>query len=82
MFYNPAEMVDLAKSTQKPDNYSDFSLLKSIHWNDVLHFSGVLLLVATWGFYSQFNKALQQRKKLIYVEVKSRIEQISRILSK
>ena len=42
----------------------------------------MLLLVATWGFYSQFNKALQSRKKLIYVEVKSKEEKISRILSK
>ena len=59
MFYSPADIVVTPNSMEKSHNYSDFSFLKSIHWNDVLHFSGVLLLVATWGFYSQFNKALQ-----------------------
>ena len=82
LFYNPANHVDRPPKLENPNYYQDFSLVKSVSWKDVLHFSGVLLLVASWGFYSQFNKALQQRKKLIYVEVRSKEEMISRVRSK
>ena len=36
----------------------------------------------SWCFYFQFTRALQARKKLIYVEVRSSSERIQRILSK
>ena len=36
----------------------------------------------SWCFYFQFTRALQARKKLIYVEVRSNTERMPRIVSK
>ena len=48
----------------------------------MIHIIIILVILMSWCFYFQFNRAVQTRKKLIYVEVRSKDEKISRIISK
>ena len=65
-----------------PDYTKRFDIVDSVRWADMIHIVVILVILMSWCFYFQFNRALQTRKKLIYVEVRSKDERISRIVSK
>ena len=65
-----------------PDYTQPFDIAKSVRWTDMIHIIIILVILMSWCFYFQFNRAMQTRKKLIYVEVRSKDERISRIVSK
>ena len=67
---------------QVPDYSQNFDIVKSVRWTDMIHIIIILVILMSWCFYFQFNRAVQTRKKLIYVEVRSKDEKISRIISK
>jgi len=46
-----------------------FSFASSVLWNDLLYLEGLVLTLMGWCFYFQTNRALQVRKKLIYIIV-------------
>ena len=48
----------------------------------MVHIVIILVILMSWCFYFQFNRALETRKKLIYVEVRSKDQIVSRIQSK
>ena len=48
----------------------------------MIHIVLIQIILMSWCFYFQFTRALQARKKLIYVEVRTSTERIARILSK
>ena len=65
-----------------PDYREDFTFEKSVRWTDMIHIVLIQIILMSWCFYYQFTRALQARKKLIYVEVRSNNERINRITSK
>lgn len=67
---------------QVPDYSQNFDIVKSVRWTDMIHIIIILVILMSWCFYFQFNRAMQTRKKLIYVEVKDKDKKISRIISK
>ena len=48
----------------------------------MIHIVLIQIILMSWCFYFQFTRALQARKKLIYVEARSSNERISRFVSK
>lgn len=52
-----------------PDYTNSFSITDSVRWTDMIHIVLIQIILMSWCFYYQFTKALQARKKLIYVEV-------------
>lgn len=65
-----------------PDYTKDFSFTTSVRWTDMFHIVLIQMILMSWCFYFQFTRALQARKKLIYVEVRSASDRLNRITSK
>lgn len=65
-----------------PDYTSEFNFQSSVRWTDMIHIVLIQIILMSWCFYFQFTRALQARKKLIYVEVRSFSERMKRIESK
>ena len=65
-----------------PDYTKSFNFQTSVRWTDMIHIVLIQIILMSWCFYFQFTRALQARKKLIYVEVRSNSERMQRILSK
>ena len=61
------------------DYSQPFDVVKSVRWGDMVHIVIILVILMSWCFYFQFNRALATRKKLIYVEVRSKDQIVSRI---
>ena len=70
------------------DNYAsqdytkEFSLTSSVLWNDLLYLEGLVTVLMCWCFYFQTNRAIQSRKKILFIIVKDRFEAIPRTVSK
>lgn len=65
-----------------PDYTKSFNFQTSVRWTDMIHIVLIQIILMSWCFYFQFTRALQARKRLIYVEVRSNSERMQRILSK
>ena len=52
-----------------PDYTQTFNITTSVRWTDMFHIVLIQIILMSWCFYYQFTKAVQARKKLIYVEV-------------
>ena len=52
-----------------PDYNQKFNITTSVRWTDMFHIVLIQIILMSWCFYYQFTKAVQARKKLIYVEV-------------
>ena len=59
-----------------PDYRRKFSFQESVRWTDMFHIVLIQIILMSWCFYFQFTRALQARKKLIYVEVRSNSEKM------
>lgn len=65
-----------------PDYTNSFNFTTSVRWTDMFHLVLIQMILMSWCFYFQFTRALQARKKLIYVEVRSASDRLNRILTK
>lgn len=64
-------------------NYSkSFSLRRSVQWTNLIPLFFIFALLILWCVYFHINRVIQQRKKLIYVEVRAYDAPISRMESK
>ena len=65
-----------------PDYRNSFDFTTSVRWTDMIHIVLIQIILMSWCFYFQFTRAVQARKKLIYVEVRSFSSYVQRIVSK
>ena len=65
-----------------PDYTKSFNFKTSVRWTDMIHIVLIEIILMSWCFYFQFTRAVQARKKLIYVEVRTASDRIPRILAK
>lgn len=59
-----------------------FSLSTGVRWGVLLPFGIFIFIIVTWLFYFAFNEDVSTRKKLVYVEIRDKDADISRIESK
>jgi len=66
-----------------PDFSKDhFSMSTGVRWGVLLPFGLFIFSIVTWLFYFAFNEDVSTRKKLVYVEIRDKDADISRIESK
>lgn len=65
-----------------PDYTKEFDIINSVRWTALIPLFMILVVLMSWCFYFHFTRAIQARKKLIYIEVKDGDEDISRTKSK
>ena len=59
-----------------------FSLSTGVRWGVLLPFGIFIIVIVTWLFYFAFNEDVSTRKKLVYVEIREKDSDISRMESK
>ena len=65
-----------------PDYAAAFNIRRSVRWTDLIPMFFILLILLIWCFYFHLNRVLQERKKLIFVEIRQHDDAISRVESK
>ena len=71
-------------NVDKMPDYSKkkFSLSTGVRWGVLLPFGIFIIVIVTWLFYFAFNEDVSTRKKLVYVEIREKDSDISRMESK